>query len=117
MKTGSRPAPAVVAFLLAAAWCALFPLPLTDGDSTLFAAIGSEMAEGGWQAWVAPHWAYQGKPELFYEHPPGAFWPMAVLELLGVPDDRASLVANVLCVAVIAACGWRLVAPGRTRDR
>lgn len=108
LNSRTRLAPATVVFLIAAAWCTFVPLPLTDGDSSLFAAIGSEMASGGWQAWVAPHWAYQGRPELFYEHPPGAFWPMAMLEKLGVPDDRAALLANLLWLALLLYGMWHL---------
>lgn len=97
---------AALAALLTVAWLLLFPGRLTDGDSCLYAAMGSELAAGG--SWAAPTWARDGARADFHENPPLVCWPIAALELAGLDDRRAPVVANALWLLLLAAAMWRL---------
>ena len=96
--------PWMLAAVVAAVFCVLYPHLLTDGDSCVYAALGRSMARGTWQDWVAPQWSFHGAKACFHEHPPGAFWGTALVDLLGVDAARAALVANALW-ALVAASG------------
>ena len=85
------------------------PFRLTDGDSCLYAAMAHDMAAGR-TSWTAPVWDFHGmsygpgtEGVCFHEHPPGALWLAALVELCGAPVERAALVANAL---------WTLAAAG-----
>lgn len=99
---------ATAAVLLGALWCALYPFRLTGVLSTYTAALAQEMAAGGWREWFAPHWAADGGLELFYGHPPGAAWPIALLEKLGLAGEAAARVANSLWLWLILLALWSL---------
>ena len=76
--------------------CLVLGMRLTDGDSCVYGALAHDMAAGSWRAWVAPQWAFDGRWTCFHEHPPGAMWPAALVEMAGADPLAAPLVANVL---------------------
>lgn len=91
--------------------CTWVSYALTDGDSALFAAIGRDMAVEGGERWWVTQWAFQGEVAWFVEHPPGAFWPNAVLQKLGFCETSAPLLANALWLWLLIAALWSLAGP------
>jgi len=70
-----------------------------DGDSALYAAIGSHTSAESLRQWVAPKWwaLWPGSTmdELFIEHPAALFWLPAALGRLGLPAAPSAYVVGV----------------------
>jgi hypothetical protein len=87
---------------------------LRDPDSTLYAAMSSQLTAQPLAAWMTPEWpANRMKTGRFVEHTAVSLWPGAVLERVGL--STGALVANVLCAVVLLWLVGRLasvLAPG-----
>lgn len=94
MTTSRRALASVAAVTATVALVLALPYRFTDGDSCMYAAIAHEMAREG--TWLHPYWDFHGLRDCFHEHPPGAMWLTALVEVLGAPATKAALVANVL---------------------
>lgn len=77
--------------------------PVVDGDSCLFLSLPREMAEEGGVRWLAPTWWPEGRRRPFLEHPPGAFWPAALLARTGLGPQAAGRLANGLALLGLLA--------------
>jgi hypothetical protein len=83
--------------------------PLHDPDSTLYAAMSSQLAGRPLAQWLAPQWPPgRAKAGRFVEHTAVSLWPGAALERLGVP--AGALVANMLCAVALLWLVSRLAA-------
>lgn len=87
---------------------------LRDPDSTLYAAMSSQLSALPYTSWMTPQWpAGRMKTGRFVEHPAVSLWPGALLERVGIA--AGALVANVLCAVVLLWLVGRLaslLAPG-----
>jgi 4-amino-4-deoxy-L-arabinose transferase-like glycosyltransferase len=107
---------------LAAAWLAFAVLGYAsrDPDSRLYAEIAARMADAPPAGWIAPEfppgWFMSGP---FREHPPGLFWPAALLARLGYPAGQAAYATNALyqvaTLVLLPALAAALVPAGRAR--
>jgi len=68
---------------------------LRDSDSTLYAAIASELSARPLRSWIAPVWPADRGRGSFVEHPAVFFWPAAALLRAGL--DKAPLFVNFVC--------------------
>jgi 4-amino-4-deoxy-L-arabinose transferase-like glycosyltransferase len=102
---------------LAAGWIALAAVDYgaRDADSRLYAQIVARMARSPLSGWIAPEfppgWYGEG---LFREHPPGLFWPAALVARLGYPAPQAAYAVNgvyqVLTIVLVQRLAATLVA-------
>jgi len=98
---------------LGAGWIALAALGYRarDADSRLYAEIAARMSTTPAVGWVAPEfppgWYGSG---LFREHPPGLFFPAALLARLGYPAPQAAYAVNALYQVLTIVLVQRLAA-------
>lgn len=104
----------VAAALLLATAIAWSRPALRDPDSTLYAAMSSQLAAQPARTWIAPEWpGGRMKRGRFIEHTAVSLWPGAVLERVG--PHSGALIANVLCAMLLLWLVGRLaeaLAPG-----
>ena len=82
-----------------------------DPDSSLYAAIASDLSTRPVSQWMAPewwgHWNIEG---FFREHPVGIFLPSALLASLGYPAAQAAYLVNAVYQVLTLIAIQRLAA-------
>jgi hypothetical protein len=96
------------AVLLCATVIATAP-PLRDPDSTLYAAMSSQLARGPLSGWLVPEWpSGRMKTGRFVEHTAVTLWPGAALETLGF--SSGALATNAVAAVLLLWLVGRLAA-------
>lgn len=82
---------------------------LRDPDSTLYAAMSTQLASRPLTTWIAPDWPEgRAKTGRFVEHTAVSLWPGAAIERAGL--SAGALVANLLCAVLLLWLVGRLAA-------